>query len=90
MVIDFLTAILKIILDMFWGGLAFQVGECVLRLVSFGSVRAASIDVPHSEFNWFCYRRDGNGRIEVESTLAGGIGLIFFFICLAIVLHFVR
>jgi hypothetical protein len=89
MVLDFLVSvILRIILAMIFFELAYRVGELVLRVASFGGVRAAPIDVPPREFNWLYCRRSGDGRIEVESTIAGGIGLIISFICLALVLHF--
>lgn len=70
--------------------LAYRVGRLVLWLVSFGGVYAAPVAVPFREFNWLGFRRDGNGRIEVQATHAGGIGVLICFICLAIALHFVR
>ena len=88
MVIDFLVSILRFILWVVFLELMYLVGGLVLRAASFGAVRAAPSDVPYREFNWFCARRSGNGQIEIESTAAGGIGFIIFFLCLAAFLHF--
>lgn len=88
MVIDFLASILRFILGAIVLELIYFVGGLVLRAASFGAVRAAPSDIPYSEFNWFCARRNGYGQIEVESTVAGGLGLIIVFICLAAFLHF--
>jgi hypothetical protein len=88
MIIEFLIAILRVILWVIFVELVYLVGGLVLRVVSFGSVRAAPSCIPYQEFNWFCYRRSGNGWIEVESTVAGAIGLFICFIGLAVSLHF--
>lgn len=95
MVIDLLVFILRFIFEVIFLELMSRVGRFVLRvaglvmqIASFGGVRAAPIDVPLHEFNWFYYRRSGDGQIEVESTVAGEIGLIICFICLAVFVHF--
>jgi hypothetical protein len=82
MIIDFLVSILRVILWAVFLELMYLVGGLVLRPASFGVVRAARSDVPYREFNWFWARRNRYGQIEVESTAAGGIGFIIFFICL--------
>ena len=88
MVIDFLVSVLRFILWAFLLELMYFVGRLVLCVASFGAVRAAPSDVPYREFNWFGARRNAYGQIEVESTVAGGLGFIIFFICLAAFLHF--
>lgn len=95
MVIDFLVSILRVILEVIFlellssvGRFVLRVGGLVMQIASFGGVRAAPMDVPPNEFNWFYCRRSENWQIEVESTIAGMIGLAVCFICLALVLHF--
>ena len=88
MVIDFLVSVLRVVLAMIFVELAYSAGRLVLRVASFGGVRAAPLYVPDHEFNWLCCRRSGDWRIEVESTVAGGVGLVIFFVYLALVLHF--
>lgn len=88
MVIDFMVSILRFILGAALLELTYWVGGLVLRAASFGVVRAAPSDVPYCEFNWFGARRNGNGQIELESTVAGGLGLMIVFVCLAVFLHF--
>jgi len=88
MVLDFLVSILTVILVMILGGWVGLVGRFVLRVASFGGVHAAPIDVPPHEFNWFYCRRSENWLIEVESTVAAGIGIVLCFIYLALFLHF--
>ena len=88
MVVDFLASILRFILGAVVLELIYLVGGLVLRAASFGAVRAAPSDVPYCEFNWFGARRNGSGQIELESTVAGGLGLIIVFVCLAVFLHF--
>jgi hypothetical protein len=70
------------------GTLACTVGETCTRIASFGAVAAAPLDVPHREFNRFCCRQSENGQIEVESTVAGGIGVLICFVSFAVFLHF--
>ena len=95
MVIDLLVFIFRFILEVIFLELMCLVGRLVVRvaglvmwIASFGAARAAPLHVPYREFNRFCCRRSENGQIEVESTVAGGIGFLICFICLAVFLHF--
>lgn len=72
----------------FWWGIGYGTARLILPIVSFGGLRAAPLCVSDHEFNWLCCRRSGNGPIEVESTVAGFVGLLIFFVCLAVFLHF--
>ena len=77
------------ILGMLWWGIGYGIARLILPLVSFGKLRAEPLSVSWArEFNWLSCRRSGDGQIEVESTVAGGVGLLIFFICLAVFLHF--
>lgn len=71
-----------------WWEIGYGTARLIPPLVSFGSMRAAPFCDLDNGFNWLCCRRIGGGQIEVESTVAGLIGLLIFFICLAVVLHF--
>ena len=59
------------------------VARFALPLLSFGKVYVQPINAPPKKFNGFGYRYDESGRIEIESTFAGFIGVI---ICLIIFL----
>lgn len=73
--------------DLIWWRLSYEVGRHALALVSFGKMQAG----PYGSFgyNWLGYRRDLTGRLEVESTLVSGVGLITFFFALAVILYFI-
>ena len=82
MALDFLIFILRFIIEVIFlesvalvGRLVLRVAGLVLRVASLGGVRAAPIGVPYREFNRFYCRRSGDGQTEVESNLAGGIGM---------------
>jgi hypothetical protein len=52
------------------------VARIALPLVSFGNIYVESLIVQPAKFNAFGYRRDERGRIEIESTVAGFIGVL--------------
>ncbi|MBA7464894.1 hypothetical protein ES703_60679 [subsurface metagenome] len=95
MILDFLAFILRCIIEVifleliaFIGRVVVRIAGLVMYIASFGGMRVAPSNIPLSEFNRFGYRRSGDGQIEVESTIAGGIGLVICCICLALFLHF--
>ena len=51
------------------------VARFVLPAISFGRVYVEPLTSASRQFNWLGYRRDEDGRIEVESLAAGLIGL---------------
>lgn len=73
--------------DLLWWRLSYEVGRQVLALVSFGKMQAG----PCGSFgyNWLGCKRDLMGRLEIESTLVSGVGLITSFFALAAVLYFI-
>ena len=77
------------ILDMLWWSLGYGTARVLLPVVSFGKLRAQSLCDWDREFNWLSCRRTGDGQIEIEATVAGAIGLLIFFIYLAVFVHFV-
>ncbi|MCS3726498.1 hypothetical protein [Bradyrhizobium betae] len=52
------------------------VARAVLPVVSFGKIYVEPLTSSSRPFNWMGYRRDDVGRIEVEGTAAGLIGLV--------------
>ncbi|MCP4618674.1 MAG: hypothetical protein GY844_19845 [Bradyrhizobium sp.] len=77
------------ILNLLWWGFGYGTARVILPVVSFGKVHVESLSDWDNEFNWLSCRRIGDGQIEVESTVAGWIGLLIYFICLAVFLHFI-
>ena len=78
------------ILDLLWGGAGYVVARVILPLVSFGKVQAAPLDSRGSGFSWRGYRRNESGHLEIESTVATGIGLVVCCLGLVVVLQFVH
>lgn len=74
---------------MIWWGVGYGTARVLLPIVSFGKLRAQPLFDWDHEFNWLSCRRIGDGQIEVESTVAGAIGLLIYFIYLAVFIHFV-
>ena len=52
------------------------IARLLLPLVSFGKVHVQPLGGPPVRFNLLGYRRVGHGRIEIEATAAGFIGLL--------------
>ena len=73
--------------DLLWWRLSYEAGRRVLALVSFGKMQAGPYD--SFGYNWFGYKRDLTGRLEIESTLVSGVGLITSFLGLAVILYFI-
>lgn len=76
----------EIVAAFFGGMLIVSIGHPVARLalpcLSFGKVYAQPLSAAENSFNVFGYRHDGNGRIEVGSTLASAVGFVIFLIAL--------
>ncbi|MBR0694812.1 hypothetical protein [Bradyrhizobium lablabi] len=78
------------ILDLIWWWVGHAVARLVLPLVSFGKVRVEPLESPSDGFGWAGCRRIETGRLEVELTLAAGIGMVIYCIALAAVLYLVH
>jgi len=76
-----------IFLDLLWWGLCYQVGRLILLVVSFGRVQAGSCG--SYGYGWLGYKRDVVGRLEIESTLVAGIGLVTCCVALVAILLFI-
>lgn len=66
------------------------VARLVFPLLSLGRVQVKPLNSPPARFNWLGYRRDESGRIEVEATVAGVVGLLLVFIVLTAIALLVR
>jgi hypothetical protein len=82
-VTDQLIGRLMFIFDIMNLLIGHTVARLVLPLVSFGKISVQPLSAPMDAFNAFGYRRDSDGRIEIESTLAALIGVL---LCLAALL----
>lgn len=78
-----------IFVDVIWCWLSYEVGRRVLTLASFDRMQAGPFDSRDSGYNWLGYKRNLTGRLEIESTLVSGVGLITSFFALAVILYFV-
>ena len=78
------------ILDIIWWGIGYAVARLVLPVVSLGNVRVESLESPSEKFGWAGYRGLHGGRLEIESTLSAGIGMVLCCIVLAAVLYFIH
>ena len=67
--------------------LGHGIARLLLPLLSFRKIQVQPLGGPSVRFNLAGYRRVGNGRIEIEATLAGFIGLMIgLAVCVAILL----
>ena len=89
--VDDLSQELRVwILDMIWWGIGYGTARLIVPIVSFGKVEVGPLESRGDEFGWFCYRRNESGQLEIDPTLAVGIGLVACCVGLAIVLHFIH
>jgi hypothetical protein len=85
-----LEFLVRIFVNGIWWWLGYRVGRTVLTVVSFGRIQAGPFDsVDAFGYNWLGYKRGLTGRLEIESTLVSGVGLITSFFALAVILYFI-
>ena len=60
--------------------IGYTVARLVLPLFSFHKIYVQPLNSPEWGFNALGYRCDDSGRIEIESTIAGGIEFVIFLI----------
>ena len=78
-----------LIFDFLIDMVGYSVARLLLPALSFHKISVQPFDSPEKRFNAFGYRYNDNGRIELESTIAGFIGFVvcllaFFALCLLI------
>jgi hypothetical protein len=65
----------------------YGIARLLLPVLSFRKIRIQPLGGPSMRFNLLGYRHVGNGRIEIEATFAGFIGLVIgLATCVAILL----
>jgi hypothetical protein len=58
------------------------IARLVLPLLSLNKIGVQPLHSSATGFNAFGYRHDDNGRLEIESTIAGFIGLVILVVAL--------
>jgi hypothetical protein len=87
LVIWLLEVLVYSILELLIMVVGHGIARLLLPLLSFRRIQIQPLCGPSARFDLFGYRRVGGGRIEIERTAAGGIGLLIgFSACAAIVL----
>ncbi len=66
---------MTILMDFLLEVVGYPIGRLLLPLISLGRARAEPLTGPIGKFNWFGYRRDEVGQIEIETSLTAVIGL---------------
>lgn len=77
------------ILDTIWWGIGYGTARLILPLVSLGKVRVGPLESRGEGFSWLGCRWNEGGHLQIEPTLAVGIGLVICCIALAVALHFI-
>lgn len=76
--------IVECIFDFLMGNVGYATARLVLPLLSFRRVYAEPLTSPPKRFNALGYRRDEDGRIEIEEMVAGFMGLVILAIAFSI------
>jgi hypothetical protein len=66
------------IFDVLIEAIGYTVARSVIPFLSFRRVYVQSLNSTQKTFNALGYRRDGVGRIEIEQSVAGFLGIIIF------------
>jgi hypothetical protein len=66
---------MTIFMDFLLEVVGYPIGRLVLPLISLGRARAEPLTGPMGKFNWFGYRRNEKGQIEIETSFIAVIGL---------------
>lgn len=74
--------------DLIWWEVGYVVGCRVVPFVSCGKVQAGPLE--SYGYNWLGYKRDMSGRLELDSTLVAGVGLMTCAVGLAVILYFIH
>lgn len=82
--------VMTFIFDMLIGMVGYTTARLTLPLLSFGRMYVEPIESTHMGFNVLGYRRDESGRIEIEQTVAGGVGVAICVVVCVVVALFIR
>nr|WP_040326269.1 hypothetical protein [Aurantimonas manganoxydans] len=67
----------------------YTTARLLLPALSFGKLRVQTLRSSEGGFNWFGFRHETDGRILVESNMAGWLGLFVWIAALVVVIVFV-
>ena len=68
---------MRILLHILIELVGYAVARFASPILSFGKIYVQPLTAPSENFSLFGYRRDEGGRIEIDSAVAGFIGLVF-------------
>ncbi len=86
---NFVSSCIGFLYEAFVECIGCTVARLVFPLLSLGRVYVKPFNSPPQRFNWLGYRRDESGRIELDDSVAGVMGLfVVFIVLLAITLIF--
>lgn len=74
--------VIGFVFDLLVFSIGYPAARIALPLLSFGKVYAQPLSSPDTGFNILGYRHDGNGRIEIDSNVAGSFGFVIFLIAI--------
>lgn len=78
-VLDFLTDII-----------GYMTARLLVPLLTFGTVRAEKVLDEEIAYNWAGVGRDAKGRLVMDATVAGWVGLFFWIAVLIVVMTALR
>jgi hypothetical protein len=78
------------ILDILIEIVGYTTARLLLPLVSFGKVYVEPVKSNKRGFNALGFRLDENKKIEVEATMAGWVGFLFWIAVTILIIYFVR
>ena len=68
----------------------YTVARIFLPMCSFHKMYVQPLNSPERRFNAFGYRYEDDGRIQIESTIAGFLGFLGFLIAIAAIYLLIR
>lgn len=78
------------VLDYLTDVIGCMTARLVVPLLSFGTVRVEKVLGDEIDYNWAGLGRDGDGRLVIDSNVAGLVGLFFWIVVLIAVLAMLR
>lgn len=87
---NFASACVALLYQIFIEAIGCTVARLALPLLSFGRVYVEPLASSPRQFNWLGYRRDERGRVEVEGTAAGLIGLVIITVVISAMIGLVK
>ncbi|KUL94863.1 hypothetical protein DK26_16015 [Bosea sp. WAO] len=70
--------------------LGYTTARLLVPILTFGRVRVQALRAEPRRHNWFGFARDADGSHQLEATMAGWYGLVFWLGALVVVLALLR